>query len=66
VQQSFRGFGRFANDQHCGHIAVAGAPVKAYGVTQVWLQLAVSRFLAWLYWTCTYRYVGALVSWLLT
>ena len=42
------------------------APVKAYGVTQVWLQLAVSRFLAWLYWTCTYRYVGALVRWLLT
>ena len=38
------------------------APVKAYGVTQVRLQLAVSRFLAWLYWTGTYRYVGALVT----
>jgi hypothetical protein len=40
--------------------------MKAYGVRQVWLQLAVSRFLAWLYWTCTYRYVGTLVRWLLT
>ena len=37
------------------------APVEAYGVTQVWLQLAVSRFLAWLYWACAYRYVRALV-----
>src|SRR5690349_14192595 len=54
----------FAEETRSSRIAtgIPIAPVKAYGVTQVRLQLAVSRFLAWLYWTGTYRYVGALVT----